>query len=117
MKKSEMAYLAGVVVEAAQPDMQEFAEKRGAGAKKIAEGAKEKGGVALLTYEHFKVKLPYYKKAEEGFDPAEAKKEYVKLCKELHSRMNDIEKVDQEWFQRQLGRMEVLGELLIRHRG
>ena len=116
MKKSELAYLAGLINEAAEPDMQMFAEKRGAGAKKIAEGAKVKGGIALLTYEHFKVKLPYYKKAEEKFDPVATKKEYVKLCKELHSRMDDIDKVDQNWFQRHLGKMEVLGELLIRHK-
>ena len=42
-----------------------FAEKRLGGASKIAEGAKEKGGPAMLTYHHFKVKLPYYEKAAE----------------------------------------------------
>ena len=39
----------------------EFAEKRMGGATKIANNAKEKGGPAMLTYHHFKVKLPYYK--------------------------------------------------------
>jgi len=42
---------------------EDFAETRGKGAEKIANTAKEKGGLALLTYNHFKVKAPYYKKA------------------------------------------------------
>ena len=44
----------------------EFAETRMTGAEKIVNSAKEKGGLALLTWHHFKVKLPYYKKASEG---------------------------------------------------
>ena len=116
MNKNDMVILAGLLSEAKEGDMSDFAETRGAGAKKIADGAKEKGGLALLTYEHFKVKLPYYRKAEEAFNAAEAKREYIKLCKELHSHMDEIEKVDQDWFQRHLGKMEVLGELLIQHR-
>ena len=43
-----------------------FAEKRLGGATKIVENAKEKGGPARLTYHHFVVKLPYYKKAAAG---------------------------------------------------
>jgi hypothetical protein len=45
---------------------EEFAKKRGEGAAKIASNAEEKGGLALLTWHHFKVKAPYYKKATEG---------------------------------------------------
>ena len=41
--------------------IEDFASTRGKGAEKIATNAKEKGGLALLTYEHFKVKLPYYR--------------------------------------------------------
>ena len=56
---------------------EEFAETRGKGAEKIATTAEEKGGLALLTWHHFKVKLPYYKKATEGkFDAEAAKKEF-----------------------------------------
>ena len=40
---------------------EEFAETRMAGAEKIVDNAKEKGGLAMLTWHHFKVKLPYYK--------------------------------------------------------
>ena len=53
-----------------------FADTREAGAEKIADNAKKKGGLALLTWHHFKVKLPYYKKAAAGkFDLDKAKAE------------------------------------------
>jgi len=42
---------------------EEFAVTRGKGAAKIASTAEEKGGLSLLTWHHFKVKAPYYKKA------------------------------------------------------
>jgi hypothetical protein len=42
---------------------EEFAETRGKGAAKIASTAEEKGGLALLTWHHFKVKAPYYRRA------------------------------------------------------
>ena len=47
-------------------EMEKFAEGRGEGAEKIADNAKEKGGNSMLTYHHFKVKAPYYKKASDG---------------------------------------------------
>jgi hypothetical protein len=89
---------------------EDFAETRGAGAAKIASTAQEKGGLALLTWHHFKVKEPYYKKAEEGkFDVEEAKKEFDKTLKSISLDMTQIE------FQREVGRLEVLGELLIKN--
>ena len=58
---------------------EEFADKRMDGAEKIADNAHDKGGISMLTYHHFRVKLPYYKKAKEGkLDIDEAKKEYQK---------------------------------------
>ena len=55
----------------------EFAQTRMKGADKIATTAKEKGGLAMLTYHHFNVKKPYYKKAAEGkFNLADAEKEW-----------------------------------------
>lgn len=41
------------------------------------------------------------------------KSEYKKLCLELHSYMNEIETMNQANFQKLVGRIEVLGELLI----
>ena len=55
---------------------EEFAETRGKGAAKIATTAEEKGGLALLTWHHFKVKAAYYRRATAGkFDIDSAKKE------------------------------------------
>lgn len=94
----------------AKPDAFEtFADTREAGAEKIADNAKSKGGLALLTWHHFKVKLPYYKRAAAGkFDLDEAKKEYDATYKKISTSMSQIE------FQREVGRLEVLGELIIR---
>ena len=88
-----------------------FATIRGKGAAKIAATAEEKGGLALLTWHHFKVKAPYYKKAEDGkFDKEAAIKEFEKTYKKISLNMSQIE------FQREVGRMEVLGELLIQNK-
>lgn len=88
----------------------EFAQTRMEGAEKIADNAKEKGGLALLTWHHFKVKAPYYKKAAEGkFDKVAAKKEFTETLKKITLDM------DQTSFQREVGRLEVLGELIIKN--
>ena len=56
-----MIKLSDLILEATneKPAFEDFAEKRFKGAKKIADGAKEKGGVSMLTYHHFQVKLHY----------------------------------------------------------
>jgi hypothetical protein len=88
-----------------------FATVRGKGAAKIAATAEEKGGLSLLTWHHFKVKAPYYKKATEGkFDKEAAKKEFEETYKKISLNMTQTE------FQREVGRLEVLGELLIRNK-
>ena len=95
----------------AKESFEEFAKKRGEGAAKIASNAEEKGGLALLTWHHFKVKAPYYKKANEGkLDFEQAKKEFEQTYKKISLEMSQIE------FQREVGRLEVLGELLIRNK-
>ena len=93
-------------------DFEEFADSRGDGAEKIAATAKQKGGFALLTWHHFKVKLPYYKKAADGkFDMKKAKQEFSQTKSKISLSMTPIE------FQREVGRLEVLGELIIREQG
>lgn len=92
----------------------EFAQKRHDGAEKIADNAKEKGGPAMLTYHHFVVKLPYYKKANEGkFDIEEGVKEYGELLEQLKKAGKDVD-LDMTEFQKLVGRLEVLGELIIK---
>ena len=95
-----------------KPDtFESFADTREAGAEKIVDNAKKKGGLALLTWHHFKVKLPYYKKAASGkLDLNAAKKEFDATYKKISTSMSQIE------FQREVGRLEVLGELIIRDR-
>lgn len=97
------------ILKEAKETFENFAVTRGKGAAKIASTAEEKGGLALLTWHHFKVKAPYYKKAQEGkFDKETAIKEFEQTHKKISLSMTQIE------FQREVGRLEVLGELLIR---
>jgi hypothetical protein len=97
------------ILKEVQETFENFATTRGKGAAKIASNAEEKGGLSLLTWHHFKVKAPYYKKAEEGkFNKEAAMKEFEQTHKKISLNMTQIE------FQREVGRMEVLGELLIR---
>ena len=99
------------ILKEAKETFEEFANIRGKGAAKIAETAEKKGGLALLTWHHFKVKAPYYKKANEGkINFKEAEKEFKETYKKISLDMTQIE------FQREVGRLEVLGELLIRNK-
>jgi hypothetical protein len=94
---------------------EEFADTRMGGAEKIVDNAKEKGGLALLTWHHFKVKLPYYKKASAGkLDIEDAKSEYKDLLEKLYLATKDDMDIEQIAFQELVGRIEVLGELIIK---
>ena len=97
-------------------DFEEFASKRFGGAEKIANNAKEKGGSSMLTYHHFIVKLPYYKKASEGnFNLDESKTELRELLNKLCGLSNDVN-IGQVDFQKLVGKIEVIGELIIKHK-
>lgn len=112
-RKIQMIKLADLLKEEVVQDkaFEEFADKRLSGAEKIADNAHKKGGPAMLTYHHFKVKLPYYKKAKEGkMDIDEATKEFEKTLKKISLSMSPIE------FQKEVGRLEVLGELIIKNK-
>lgn len=89
----------------------DFVNNRMNGAAKITQNAKEKGGDALLTYNHFVVKLPYYEKAKNGeMDIDAAKKEWWDTFGKISLDMS------QDEFQTEMGRMEVLGELIINNK-
>ena len=91
-----------------------FAEERLSGATKITNQAKEKGGPSMLTYHHFKVKLPYYEDASEGkFNYAAAVKEFDSCVNRLSEKMDNMEQIE---FQKLMGRIEVLGELIIKNK-
>jgi hypothetical protein len=108
IKKSKKVNFMGI-----NKTFEEFSEKRGEGAAKIAESAREKGGLSILTYYHFVVKEPYYKKAQEGkLDLEKARKELKELINELYQGTQDMS-IKQIAFQKLVGKIEVLGELLI----
>jgi hypothetical protein len=87
----------------------DFVSNRMNGAAKISQNAKEKGGDSLLTYHHFVVKLPYYEKAKNGeMDIDDATKEFTETLAKISLDM------DQTTFQTEVGRLEVLGELIIK---
>lgn len=96
------------------PEFEDFSSKRRDGAEKIADTAKKKGGLSMLTYNHFIVKLPYYDKAKKGkFDPEQGKKEYKRLLDKLVSATENVD-ISQTEFQRLVGKLEVIGELIIK---
>lgn len=102
--------LSNIILEETKESFNEFAEGRGKGAGKIADSAKDKGGDSMLTHHHFSVKLPYYKKAAAGnFDLKKAKEEFDTTHKSINFSMKPID------FQKEMGRLEVLGELIIKH--
>jgi hypothetical protein len=97
--------------------LQEFSENRLAGATKISKAAKEKGGDALLTYHHFHVKLPYYQKSVDGeLDMDNLKEEYDDLLTDLYEATRNSMNITQVEFQELVGKIEVLGELLIENK-
>ena len=97
--------------------IQEFAENRLAGATKISKAAKEKGGDALLTYHHFHVKLPYYQKSVDGeLDMGSLKEEYDDLLTDLYEATRNSMNISQVKFQELVGKIEVVGELLIENK-
>lgn len=115
----EMQVLSGMIAEAKKQEpkkkdeFEEFAEKRQAGAEKIIENARAKGGVAKLTMYHFEVKIPFYKNASDGkFDFKKAEKEY----KSIMSQAMNLN-MSQKKFQELLGQAEVIGELILKNKG
>lgn len=115
-----MQVLSGILSEATKNadvkkknEMEEFAEKRKAGAEKIIQNARSKGGVAKLTMYHFEAKLSYYQDAENGkFDYKKAEKEYKSIMSQAMS-LN----MSQKKFQELLGQAEVIGELILKNKG
>ena len=91
--------------------IEDFASTRLKGAEKITDTTLKAGGLSLLTYKHYKVKLPYYKKAAAGkLDKEAANKEFKETLKSISLSMT------QNQFQTEMGRLEVLGELLIENK-
>ena len=96
---------------------EEFSEHRLDGATTISNNAKEKGGDALLTHHHFVVKLPFYEEATDGkFNPTRAQAHFEDLMDELIDKTSNGINLEQIEFQELVGKIEALGELLIKSR-
>jgi hypothetical protein len=110
VKLGKMIKLLDILKEAKQ-SIEDFAGTRLKGAEKIADTTLKAGGLSLLTYKHYKVKLPYYKKAAAGkLDKEAAKKEFEETLKSISLGLTQTQ------FQTEMGRLEVLGELLIENK-
>jgi len=108
-----LIYERTILKESDNTEFNSFIENRLSGVEKIADSAKEKGGDALLTYEHFNVKIPYYKKASKEFNKQSTYEELKTKIDKLKSKVEDMS-IEQTNFQRLVGEIEVLGELLIK---
>lgn len=108
-KNKDILKLSGITE---KETLKSFANKRKSSAMTIVASAKEKGGLAALTEKHFEVKLPIYDKAFRSFDKEDMKKQYDDLVGELSSKnIEDMKQID---FQILVGKIEVIGELLIK---
>jgi|694.fasta_scaffold19208_15 hypothetical protein len=86
-----------------------FANKRKCQAIVSCNNCKEK---ELLTKKHFEVKLSIYDKASKNFDKDEMIEQYNNLLLELNSKK--IEEIDPMDFQIITGKLEAIGELIIK---
>lgn len=108
-----------------QPDptteesLKQFLSKRAAGAAKLADSSKEKGGFATLTAIHFAAKAKPYKEAEKmenapNKDCDVANAHYKKMAEEVYAKLKDLDSLSQKEFQALMGELEVWGEVYIR---
>ena len=114
-----MIKLKSLLKEEAEPinkEFIEFATKRLEGATKISDNAKTKGGPAMLTHYHFVVKLPHYEKASKGEFNCELAKTELNNYTHTFCSLDENVEIDQIEFQKLVGLIEVLGELIIKHR-
>lgn len=100
------------ILEAKTSKITEFLTKRKAGAEKIAESSRKKGGLALLTAAHFKAKDKPYKEAlDQSTDKpfTHCKEKTLSLLKQLE----DIDNISQNDWQKLTGELEAYGEAYI----
>lgn len=91
-----------------------FANKRKCQAIVSCNNCKEKESSQLLTKKHFEVKLSIYDKASKNFDKNEMINQYNNLLMELSSKK--IEEIDPMDFQTITGKLEAIGELIIKEK-
>jgi hypothetical protein len=89
----------------------EFIDKRSAGAKKIQHQAQEKGGPALLTYVHFKAKEKPYEYCSNNYDSIE---KITSKADKVFDKLKNWKEMSQRDFQHYMGMLEAYGEIIIK---
>lgn len=95
---------------------EQFAKSRLISATKIVSNAEQKGGDDMLTFHQFNVKLPVYRQVIDGkFKINKATELLDKQINKLNEGVKNGVKLRQVEFQKILGLIEVLGELIIKY--
>jgi hypothetical protein len=92
----------------------EFLNKRKAGATKIEEQTRKKGGYSLLTAIHYAAKQKPYADALKWENKEGKEKHFKEKAKEIYKKLSDLDSLTQREFQALMGELEVYGEVYIR---
>ena len=96
-----------------------FLDKRLAGAEKLAESTKAKGGYSTLTAIHYAAKAKPYAEciklnSQHKEDQEKVNDLYKQKAEEIYSKLSDLDSLSQKEFQALMGELEVYGEVYIR---
>lgn len=96
-----------------------FLDKRLAGAEKLAESTKAKGGYSTLTAIHYAAKAKPYAEciklnSQHKEDQEKVNELYKQKAEEIYSKLSDLDSLSQKEFQALMGELEVYGEVYIR---
>ena len=94
----------------------EFINKRSKGAAKIAESTEKKGGLSLLTTAHFKAKAVPYSKGLKFCKKPNASELIKAEYKVNLEKLQNLDNLTLTQFQQITGKLEVYGELYIKHK-
>ena len=96
-----------------------FLDKRLAGAEKLAESTKAKGGYSTLTAIHYAAKAKPYAEciklnSQHKEDYEKVNELYKQKAEAVYSKLSDLDSLSQKEFQALMGELEVYGEVYIR---
>ena len=98
---------------------EQFLDKRSAGAEKLAESTKAKGGYSTLTAIHYAAKAKPYAEciklnSQHKEDHEKVNELYKQKAEDVYSKLSDLDSLSQKEFQALMGELEVYGEVYIR---
>ena len=96
-----------------------FLDKRLAGAEKLAESTKAKGGYSTLTAIHYAAKAKPYAEciklnSQHKENQEKVNELYKQKAEDVYSKLSDLDSLSQKEFQALMGELEVYGEVYIR---